>query len=56
MNRGAEERIALLGPGQFSGESTMLAGRRMLVNVRARDAGEVVEVKRDAMLALSSDR
>src|SRR5207253_6157797 len=41
---GTDERIvASLGPGQFTGETSMLAGRRGLVRVRTSIAGEVIE-------------
>jgi thioredoxin reductase (NADPH) len=46
------EPLAVLTPGQFTGEFTMLSGRRTLVTIRAREAGEVVEVPRENVLAL----
>jgi thioredoxin reductase (NADPH) len=39
-------------PGQFTGESSTLSGRRILVTIRAAEAGEVVEVAREQLLAL----
>ena len=48
---GAEEVVVSFGPGQFTGEVTMLSGRQGLATLRA-GAGEVIEVGRDALLAL----
>src|SRR5438046_100037 len=45
-----EKVVASLGPGQFTGESSMLSGRPRLVRVRMRQAGEVIEIKRDQLL------
>lgn len=47
-----DELVALFGPGQFTGEVAMLSGRRGLARIRAGTAGEVIEVGRDALLAL----
>ena len=47
-----EELVAVLRPGQFTGEVTMLSGRRGLVRIRAGEAGAVLEVERDHVLAL----
>src|SRR5256712_3458999 len=43
---------AVFGPGQFTGEVTLLSGRRGLARTQAGAAGEVIEVGRDALLAL----
>ncbi|HKU41677.1 MAG TPA: FAD-dependent oxidoreductase, partial [Polyangiales bacterium] len=43
------ERIALHGPGQFTGEMTMLSGRRTLFEARAREAGELLEVDAEGL-------
>ncbi len=48
----AEERVAVLHAGQFTGEVNLLSGRRPLVRTRASEAGEVVEVDREQGLAL----
>ena len=40
------------GPGMFTGEVTMLSGRRGLAQIRAGAVGEVIEVGRDDLLAL----
>src|SRR5205814_505847 len=39
-------------PGQFTGEMSVLSGRRGLVRIRALEAGEVVEVDRDQLLSV----
>ncbi len=46
------ELVAVHGPGQFTGEVNMLAGRRSLVRARASEAGEVIEMDRERMLSL----
>jgi thioredoxin reductase (NADPH) len=48
----AEEIVAVLGPGQFTGETSMLSGRQALITLRVGEVGEVVDVKRDDLLAL----
>jgi thioredoxin reductase (NADPH) len=47
-----EEVITTLGPGQFSGEVNLLAGRRGLGTLRATVPGEVIEVPRETVLDL----
>jgi len=47
-----EELVAVLRPGQFTGEVTMLSGRRGLVRIRAGEAGAVIALERDHVLAL----
>src|SRR4029077_3454923 len=42
-----ETLVALYGPGQFTGEVNMLSGRPALLQVRASEAGEVIEVDRE---------
>ena len=49
---GAELVIAVHRPGQFTGEVNMLSGRRSFFALRAVDRGVVLEVARDALLAL----
>lgn len=44
--------LATHGPGQFTGEVTMLSGRRALVQARASEPGEVIELDREELLAL----
>jgi thioredoxin reductase (NADPH) len=47
-----ETLVALYGPGQFTGEVNMLSGRPALLQVRASESGEVIEVDREHLLAL----
>ena len=44
--------ITLNGRGQFSGELNTLSGRATIFRVQVSKAGEVVELRRDAMMAL----
>jgi thioredoxin reductase (NADPH) len=46
------ELVVSLGPGMFTGEVTMLSGRRGLAQIRAAAAGEVIEIGREDLLAL----
>jgi thioredoxin reductase (NADPH) len=48
----AEQTVATLTPGQFTGETNMLSGRPALVRIRADEAGEVIDVKREELLSL----
>ena len=47
-----EVLVALLGSGQFTGETSMLSGRPRLLRVRVRDAGELIELEREQLMAL----
>jgi len=47
-----EQLITTYRRGSFSGEINILAGRRPMVTIRATKTGEVIEVARDALLAL----
>jgi thioredoxin reductase (NADPH) len=47
-----EQLITTYHPGSFSGELNMLAGRRSLATIRATAPSEVIEVRRDRLLAL----
>ncbi|HWJ05331.1 MAG TPA: FAD-dependent oxidoreductase [Steroidobacteraceae bacterium] len=49
---GGEELVAVHGPGQFTGEVSLLSGRRTLVSARAAESGEAVELDRERLLAL----
>src|SRR4051794_14068504 len=46
------ELVAVLEPGMFSGEVSMLSGRRGLVQVHAARDGEVIEINRQDLLTL----
>ena len=48
----AEELVAVFRPGMFTGEVTMLSGRRGLAQIRVSESGEVIEVDRQHLLAL----
>jgi len=47
-----ETLVAVHGPGQFTGEVNMLSGRPALVRSRVSEAGEVIELDREQLLAL----
>jgi thioredoxin reductase (NADPH) len=49
---GSQETIGALVAGQFTGELSTLSGRHAFVSIRAREPGEVIEVRRDDMLGL----
>jgi len=44
-----EELIALCGPGMFTGELSLLSGRRALVRIRAGEVSELIEIEREAL-------
>jgi thioredoxin reductase (NADPH) len=48
--RDTEELVVVHGPGQFTGEMNVLAGRRGFVRIRARESGAVIEVDREHLL------
>jgi thioredoxin reductase (NADPH) len=48
----ADELVAVQRPGQFTGETNLLSGRDALVSLRVRESGEVIDVKREDLLAL----
>ena len=48
----SETVLALVEAGQFTGEITILSGRRAMVRIRVRQDGEVIEVPRESFLAL----
>ncbi len=47
-----EQVVARIEPGMFTGELSMLSGRRTFVQLRAAAAGEIIEVTRDELLRL----
>jgi thioredoxin reductase (NADPH) len=47
-----EEVVASFGPGMFTGEASLLSGRRGVANIRVATPGDVVEVDRDRLLTL----
>src|SRR3982751_6775498 len=44
--------VVPIRPGMFTGEATMLSGRRGLATIRAGEPSEVIEIPRDEILAL----
>src|SRR5450432_2731534 len=54
VRRSAEgmEVFRVLKPGQFTGEINILSGRSALVDLRVGDGGELIDLHRDALLAL----
>ncbi len=51
-SKDGEQIVAVLRPGRFTGEVSMLSGRQALVSLRVGEPGEVIDVKRDDLLAL----
>ncbi len=49
---GAETMIVTERAGQFTGEATLITGRRALVQLRVSEPGEVIELTREALLTL----
>lgn len=47
-----ETLITVLGPGQFTGETNMISGRRAVARLRVKESGEVIELDRERVLAL----
>src|ERR1700730_2444003 len=47
-----EEVVAVVAPGAFTGELNMLSGRRALVQIRAGEPSEVIEISREQLLSL----
>lgn len=47
-----ETLVVVQGPGQFTGETNMLSGRRALVRARMTEPGEVIQVDHEHLLAL----
>src|SRR5580693_9367710 len=47
-----EQPVAKHDPGEFTGEMTMISGRRCLVRGRVTEAGEFLELTGDALRAL----
>src|SRR2546423_266298 len=43
-------RVTTLHAGQFTGEVSMLSGRRALITLRVCDSGELIEVDREKLL------
>ena len=52
LSGGADTVVAIHRRGQFSGEATMLSGRRGLHRMRVGEAGQVIELDREQLLTL----
>src|SRR3954468_14727695 len=55
VTEAGEQLIVTHGPGSFTGEANMLLGRPALMRVRARDAGQAIELTREQLLAIVQD-
>jgi len=49
---GVEELIVTFSHGMFTGEGALLTGRPTIARIRGGEAGEVIEIDRDALLTL----
>jgi thioredoxin reductase (NADPH) len=49
---GAETLNATIRAGQFTGEASLLSGRRSMAQLRVSEPGEVIELNREQLLAL----
>jgi thioredoxin reductase (NADPH) len=47
-----QEIVAICRTGQFTGEMSLIAGRRSLVRLRASDPGELIELERNQLVGL----
>ena len=47
-----EHAVAICNPGMFTGELTVLSGRRGLVRIRAAERSELIEIEREALQSL----
>ena len=52
LGPGGETPVVVLGPGQFNGEANMLSGQRSLVQARATEGGELIQLDREHLLEL----
>ena len=52
VSGGTETIIVNLDPGDFSGEANLIAGRPAILRLRVGEPGEVIELRRDDLLAL----
>lgn len=51
-SRGVERPLRTIGPGEFTGDSHMLSGRRSIFRALATEDGEVVEVDHDRIVEI----
>ena len=52
QTRSTDQLIIVLRPGQFSGEATIITGRRALARLRVAEPGEVIQLDREDLLTL----
>jgi thioredoxin reductase (NADPH) len=52
LSDGVERVVVVHKPGQISGELNLLSGRRAVFSIRAGEAGEVIEVDHEQLLAI----
>lgn len=52
VSNNQEHVVAICNPGMFSGELTVLSGRRGLVRIRAAEKSDLIEIEREALQAL----
>jgi len=52
VSNNQEHLVAICNPGMFSGELTVLSGRRGLLRIRAAKVSELIEIEREALQAL----
>ena len=52
LSENKEEVIALCGPGMFTGELNVLSGRRGLIQIRASEPSELIEIERGPLQGL----
>ena len=52
VSENQEELIAFCGPGMFTGELSLLSGRRALIRISAGEASELIEIEREALRGL----
>src|SRR5262245_54733989 len=48
----SEDLVAVFQSGMFTGEINVLSGRRSLVQIRASESGEVIDIDRQRLMAL----
>jgi len=52
VSNNQEHIVAICNPGMFTGELTVLSGRRGLLRIRAAEKSELIEIEREALQAL----
>jgi thioredoxin reductase (NADPH) len=52
VSNNQEHVVAICNPGMFTGELSVLSGRRGLVRIRAGETSELIEIEREALQAL----